>query len=194
MIVARFLRWFDAQSVSVEPLITILVVHYLAFGYHQSLQWSWSTKKRHGAPYNKSVIFHSQPTIALCPVLAFKCYLTRLAGGPCMRSHPYRPQSTFNNLVRDIRSHTLSVGLECIRNHIKSLMQYFSLNVQSWSRQQVIPKTRALGPTLAIIQNGASPEDAVLHGAWSSPSVFEAFYRLLSRGPVSDLIALTLSG
>ncbi|CEP14855.1 hypothetical protein [Parasitella parasitica] len=146
--------------------------------------------KRRRAPYVKSVIIRPHPNASLCPVLTYRAYLSRAASVVSIRSHPYRPQFLVNHVVRDVRSAALSVGGERVSHHVKSLMQYLSINGSPWA-EQPLPKARALGPTLAI-RNGASTDEAVLQGAWSSRQVLDAFY-LLSRRTVTDLTRLTLN-
>ncbi|CEP14670.1 hypothetical protein [Parasitella parasitica] len=124
-------------------------------------------EKRCGAPYVKSVIICPHPNAALCLLLTYRVY--------CLFS--------VNHLVRDIRNAALSVGAKRISHHVKSLMQYLSINGRPWAKQP-LPKARARGPTTA--------DDAVRQDAWSSRQVFDAFYRLSLRSVV-DLTSLTLN-
>ncbi|CEP13317.1 hypothetical protein [Parasitella parasitica] len=120
----------------------------------------------------------------------YRAYLFCVALVASITPHPYRLQLLVNHLVRDIRNAAVPVGAERVNQHVKFLMQYLSINDCPWARQP-LPKARALGPTLAI-RNGASTDDAVLHGAWSRRPVLDAFY-CLSRRSVADLTRLTLN-
>lgn len=69
-------------------------------------------------------------------------------------------------------------------------MRHLIIDGLPWSSGS-LPKARALGSTLAV-QHGVTTDDAVLHGAWSSRSVFDAFYRL-SRRPTVNVTTATLT-
>ncbi|KAK3804557.1 MAG: hypothetical protein J3R72DRAFT_500048 [Linnemannia gamsii] len=89
----------------------------------------------------------------------------------------YRP------LVRDIRFPNKSVKSDTISNHIAYITELLSLPEST--------KVRAIGPTEAI-KNGARVDDVVVHGNWSSSTIFDRFYRLTSASAV-NFTSLVLS-
>lgn len=70
--------------------------------------------------------------------------------------------------------------------YIASISQRLSLPTNT-----KIPKARAIGSTAAIKQ-GASVDDVVVHGNWSSSILFDKFYRL-NAATATNFTSMVLS-
>jgi len=113
---------------------------------------------------------HEDPL--LCPVKALSEYLRRIEGHDDTFPHPKDPTVQYRPLIRDVRDMSRPVVTDTISNHIASISGKLAL-----PDGEKLPRARALGSTAAI-QQGASVDDVVVHGNWSSSVLFDKFYRL----------------
>ncbi|KAI8137542.1 hypothetical protein BJV82DRAFT_492937, partial [Fennellomyces sp. T-0311] len=120
-----------------------------------------------------------------CPVAAFRSYCRRFAQEPCIRQHPTLSSITLNHLVRKVQDNKQPIGSQRISKLIRAVME---LIPQQPGRRT--PKARAVGATRAA-QAGASVDDIVTHGNWSSNDIYEKFYRI-ARETRTDFTHLAL--
>ncbi|KAG0202432.1 hypothetical protein BGX28_005035, partial [Mortierella sp. GBA30] len=100
---------------------------------------------------------------------------------PTPRIHRYS-----NVLSRDARDFNKPIGAERISKHISSLSALSSL-----PKDAKLPNARAIGSTAAIKQ-GASVDDVVVQGHWSSSILFDQFYRL-NAATTTNFTSMVLS-
>ncbi|OAD67093.1 hypothetical protein PHYBLDRAFT_174477 [Phycomyces blakesleeanus NRRL 1555(-)] len=143
-------------------------------------------EKRSGRRIERVVAIQPHEDPLLCPVATYLAYKSNIAFSVCVRPHPVLSQVTLQRLVRDVRNYDRPIGSERISKHIQFLMEKIPRPSGA-----LLPKARALGPTLALA-SGASVEDILVHGSWASSAVFDTFYRL-SRQTVSNFSTMTLT-
>ncbi|OAD78744.1 hypothetical protein PHYBLDRAFT_163835 [Phycomyces blakesleeanus NRRL 1555(-)] len=143
-------------------------------------------EKRSGRRIERIVAIQPHEDPLLCPVATYLAYKSNIAFSVCVRPHPVLSQVTLQRLVRDVRNYDRPIGSERISKHIQFLMEKIPR-----PSGVLLPKARALGPTLALA-SGASVEDILVHGSWASSAVFDTFYRL-SRQTVSNFSTMTLT-
>jgi hypothetical protein len=143
-------------------------------------------EKRLGQRIRRTVHIHAHPDNLLCPVAAFHAYHSRFAHRPCVFPHPVLPHLSIAYLIRDVRDPFKPIKAERIGKHINSIMELLPM---SPGMRKL--KARALGSTRALRQ-GASVNDVVSHGGWSTKDIFNNFYRLSSETN-TDFTSLTLA-
>jgi hypothetical protein len=126
---------------------------------------------------------HNDPL--LCPINALREYMNRIKDHPLVLPHPKDESVTYGPLLRDVRNLTKPIGSERISKHMKEISSHLVL-----PKNTKIPKARAIGSTTAIT-NGASVDDVVTQGHWSSAGMLSRFY-LLCSGTEKNLTAMVL--
>jgi len=121
----------------------------------------------------------------LCPVATLTEYLGRIEGHPIVVPHPKDHTIMYRPLLRDVRDLDRPIGSERISKHIKEISSHLVLPGSA-----KIPKARAIGSTSAIA-NGASVNDVITQGHWSSASMLSNFY-LLHNSTEKNLTAMIL--
>lgn len=134
----------------------------------------------------KYITIKSHDDPLLCPVKTLTEYLRRIQGHEIEVEHPKDPSIKYRPLIRDLRDPSKHIGAERISKHITSISQRLSLPTNA-----KIPKARAIGSTAAIKQ-GASVDDVVVHGNWSSSILFDKFYRL-NAATATNFTSMVLS-
>ncbi|KAG2187196.1 hypothetical protein INT44_004868 [Umbelopsis vinacea] len=141
-------------------------------------------EKRSGQRVRRTVYIDAHPETALCPVSAFRTYVARHASFPCRKPHPWLEHVTINYLMRHVHDHSKPLFAQRINNHIKRIMALLPA-----SDRHI--RARALGATRAVLA-GASVDEIVAHGHWSSKTIFNEFYRLSTESR-ANFTALTLN-
>ncbi|EIE87378.1 hypothetical protein RO3G_12089 [Rhizopus delemar RA 99-880] len=147
-------------------------------------------EKRQGSPIERVVIINHHPDPILCPVKAFQSYLTRVANTPCFGPHPTRPSRTINFLIRKLNDFSVSVSVQTVSRHVRSLLSLIAVADDSGVRRPPL-RARAVGSTNAALL-GANVDDILVHGSWASSCVFDNFYRLF-RQTVTNFTSMALS-
>ncbi|KAF9369444.1 hypothetical protein CPB97_003591, partial [Podila verticillata] len=100
--------------------------------------------------------------------------------------HPKDPSIKYCPLMRNLRDPSKHIGAQHISKHITAISQHLCL-----PKGTKIPKARAIGSTAAIKQ-GASVDDVVVHGNWSSSIIFDKFYHL-NAATATNFTSMVLS-
>jgi hypothetical protein len=129
-------------------------------------------EKRLSARIRKTVTIQRHPEVYCCPVEAFLSYHRRHAYRPCVWPHPVLPSTNIHYLLRDVRDCHKPIHWQRIGKYINCMMDL--LPKEPWQGRL---RARALGATRALL-NGASVDEVVSHGNWSSRAIFDNFYRL----------------
>ncbi|OMJ28521.1 hypothetical protein AYI69_g2003 [Smittium culicis] len=143
-------------------------------------------ERRSGSSIEKVCRINSHSIQHLCSVLAYKYYKSRIASEPCWGPHPINEELKINYLIRNFKDTYKKITAQRIGKHINSLIDLIPL-----SAHEKIPKSRALGSTIAS-KSGASYEDVISLGFWSSKGIFDTYYQL-SRAPLNKTTNLVLS-
>lgn len=114
----------------------------------------------------------SHDDLLLCPIKALSEYLQRIQGHEITVAHPKDASIQYSPLIRDTRDISKPIGTERISKHISNISRLIALPADA-----KMPKARAIGSTAAI-KKGATVDDVVTHGHWSSSILFDQFYRL----------------
>ncbi|KAG2211802.1 hypothetical protein INT45_009255 [Circinella minor] len=124
-------------------------------------------EKRSGQQITHSVILKPHTDQHFCPISAYTSYRRRIAHQNCFRPHPALSHITINKFIQ--------------------IMTLLPPSATSNNRRI---KAHALGSSRAV-QAGASVDDNIAHGSWSSAAIFNNFYRL-SNETHTDFTTLVL--
>lgn len=133
-------------------------------------------EKRKGMRIEKVVHIMANSDPTLCPVTAYRSYLSRVADFPSEVPHPKDDKITISPLVRNTVRRSQPVSSQTISNHMDTISTLIP-EVEKASRRV---KPRAIGSTIAA-ESGIPIDDVIAHGNWSSPDTFQNFYRLASK-------------
>ncbi|KAI8136367.1 hypothetical protein BJV82DRAFT_676807 [Fennellomyces sp. T-0311] len=178
--VCAFLRPSDIQCIDLDHC------HITPSSGDLTLRVIAPKERRQGKRVTKDVVVRRHPTALYCPVAAYTAYCTRLANTPCYCRHPTLSSVTINALVRSLRKPTDPIGSQAISKIIQTIM---ALIPQAPGQSRPISGC-ALGSTRAA-RAGASVNDIVLQGHWSSQAIFNNFYQVASSTQ-SNFTSLTL--
>jgi hypothetical protein len=84
--------------------------------------------------------------------------------------HPVLPHVDIHYLIRDVRDYHRPIHAQRISKYIKYIKSLMDLLPQSTGLNRL--KARAIGATRAVLA-GASVDDVIAHGNWSSRAIFE---------------------
>ncbi|PVZ96837.1 hypothetical protein BB558_007238, partial [Smittium angustum] len=101
-------------------------------------------KKRKGSPIEKPCEIKKHLDLVLCPVEAYKIYISKIANVPCITEHENNKSISYNSLMRYTKNNYLALTVD----------------------RKPIPKGRAIGATLASAA-GISADTIVSHGFWA---------------------------
>ncbi|PVU90988.1 hypothetical protein BB561_004614 [Smittium simulii] len=113
-----------------------------------------------------------------------KEYKKRVAVLSCEGFHPINSSLTIGYLVRSLNNFKKKIGGQRISKHMNYLMKLISIDMGS-----KVPKARALGSTIATTA-GATYDDVISQGFWSSRGIFDDYYQLSrrSRNNLTNLV------
>ncbi|OAD67390.1 hypothetical protein PHYBLDRAFT_174429 [Phycomyces blakesleeanus NRRL 1555(-)] len=146
-----------------------------------------SKEKRSGRCIKRVVAIQPHEDPLLCPVATYLAYKSNIAFSVCIWPHSVLSQVTLQQLVRDVHNYNRPIESERISKHIQFLIE----KIPSPSGA-LLPKARALGPTLALA-SGALVEDILVHGSWASSAIFDTFYHLID-GNIAESLSLRIIG
>ncbi|KAL9550035.1 hypothetical protein MBANPS3_004928 [Mucor bainieri] len=148
-------------------------------------------EKRKGLPIERVTVIqqHTEPTI-LCPIRTYLAYTHCIATTPCVGPHPTRPSRQLDFLVRSLHDFKVAVGPQTIGRHVRSILAMVEVENRANTSSRPL-RARAVGSTDSVL-HGASVDDILAHGSWSSSSIFDNFYRL-SRETLTNFTHMSLS-
>ncbi|KAF8926899.1 hypothetical protein BGZ52_005072 [Haplosporangium bisporale] len=161
----RYIKWATARGVDALAPQPEQLLNWLASGVSIN-NWSSGTVQA----YKAAVIHMSHDDLFLCPVKTLSEYLRRIQEYEITVAHPKDSSIQYRPLIRDTRDFNKPIGAEHISKHISNISRLISLPTDA-----KMPKARAIGSTAAIKQ-GATVDDVVVHGNWSSSILFDKFY------------------
>ncbi|KAL9536717.1 hypothetical protein MBANPS3_012424 [Mucor bainieri] len=147
-------------------------------------------EKRKGSPIERVTVIQQHPDPSLCPIRTYVAYTQRIATTPCVGPHPTRPSRQLDFLIRSLHDFKVAVGPQTIGRHVRSILALVEVDNRAHSSSRPL-RARAVGSTNSVL-HGASVDDILAHGSWSSSSIFDNFYRL-SRETLTNFTHMSLS-